>query len=165
MDLTAKQWEILEPLLPKPKMRADGRGRPWKDPHDVLNGILWVLRTGAHWRDLPSRYPPYQTCHRRFQAWCRDGTLEKILRALAEDLRERGKLDLTECFIDGSFAPAKKGVLASALPSGERGARLWQSQTALVFLSPFASEVLDRMRRDSSSGRSRDAGPESSPSA
>ena len=163
MDLTSEQWKVIEPLLPKPTTRSDGRGRPWRDPHDVLNGILWVLRTGAPWADLPAQYPPYQTCHRRFQKWCRDGTLEKVLRALAEDLRDRGKLDLQECFIDGSFVPAKKGGLASALPSGARGARLWQSQTALVFLSPFASEVLARMKPSSSSGPSPDAGPESSP--
>jgi transposase len=47
MDLTEPQWQILEPLLPKPRVREDGRGRPWRDPRDVLNGILWVRRTGA----------------------------------------------------------------------------------------------------------------------
>lgn len=67
MDLTDEQWEVLEPLIPNPPRRADGRGRPWRDSRDVLNGILWVLRTGAPWHDLPERYPPYQTCHRRFQ--------------------------------------------------------------------------------------------------
>jgi transposase len=77
--------------------RADGCGRPWQDSQAVLNGILWVLRTGAQWADLLERYPPYQICHRRFQRWVRDGTLERILEALARDLRdlkERGGLDL-----------------------------------------------------------------------
>jgi transposase len=60
MDLTEEQWEILEPLIPTPPRREDGRGRPWRDPRDVLNGILWILRTGAPWKDLPERYPPYQ---------------------------------------------------------------------------------------------------------
>jgi transposase len=69
MDLTHEQWEILEPLIPTPPRREDGRGRSWRDPRDVLNGILWILRTGAPWKDLPQRYPPYQTCHRRFQRW------------------------------------------------------------------------------------------------
>ena len=55
MDLTDEQWEILKPLIPDPPRRADGKGRPWRDPRDVLNGILWVLRTGAPWRDLPER--------------------------------------------------------------------------------------------------------------
>ena len=72
MDLTNEQWEVLEPLIPDPVRQADGRDRPWRDSRDVLNGLLWVLRTGALWRDLPERYPPYQTCHRRFQRWNED---------------------------------------------------------------------------------------------
>ena len=59
MNLADEQWEVLEPLVPEPSRRADGRGRPWRDSREVLNGILWVLRTGAPWRDLPGRYPPY----------------------------------------------------------------------------------------------------------
>lgn len=108
MDLTAEQWKIVESLLPRPRLREDGRERPWRDPQDVLNGIMWVLRTGAPWKDLPSRYPPYQTCHRRFQLWDRIGALEQVLKALAKDLMERGKLDLTETYVDGSFAPQKR---------------------------------------------------------
>lgn len=146
MDLTEPQWQILEPLLPKPRVREDGRGRPWRDPRDVLNAILWVLRTGAPWYDLPGRYPPYQTCHRRFQLWVRSGTLERVLHALAQDLKERGGLDLSECFIDGTFAPAKKGALPWERPSAAKGPRSWQWQTALVFLLPYASAVLRRMK-------------------
>ena len=62
---------IMEPLLPRPSRRPDGRGRPWRDPRDVLHGILWMPRTGASWKDLPDRYRPYQTSPRRFQQWCR----------------------------------------------------------------------------------------------
>jgi transposase len=51
---------------------------------DVLKGVIWVLRSGAPWADLPKRFPPYQTCHRRFQQWQREGVLDKILRVLAE---------------------------------------------------------------------------------
>src|SRR5712691_6702095 len=83
MDLTEKQWAVLGPLLPKPRLRKDRRGRPWRDPRDVLNGILWVLRTGSPWADLPERYPPYQTCHRRFQQWVRSGIMRGVLEALA----------------------------------------------------------------------------------
>ena len=150
MDLTEEQWAIIEPLLPKPRRRPDGRGRPRVEARAVLDGILWVLRTGAPWHDLPPRYPPYQTCHRRFQEWRRKGTLRSILRALAEDLHVRGRLDLSETFIDGTFAGAKKGGSASAKPSAARGPRSWQSQTALVFLSPFALEALRPTKRNSS---------------
>jgi transposase len=71
MDLTDDQWAIIQPLIPNPTKRFDGKGRPWKDPRqDVMNGILWILlSTGApYWYDMPDLYPPYQTCHhRRFQ--------------------------------------------------------------------------------------------------
>ena len=69
MDLTDAQYEILLPLLPEEDLVTGKRGRPWRDPRDILNGVLWVMRTVAPWKDLPSRYPPYQTCHRRFQQW------------------------------------------------------------------------------------------------
>ncbi len=82
MNLTAAQWRRISPLLPKPRLRPDGRGRPWRDPRDVLNGILWVMRTGAPWHDLPPRYPAYQTCHRRLLLWARNGTLAQVLNDL-----------------------------------------------------------------------------------
>ena len=52
MDLTDVQWAVLEPTF-RPRRRPDGRGRPWTDPRAVMNGVLWVLRTGAPWHDLP----------------------------------------------------------------------------------------------------------------
>ncbi|WP_170230029.1 IS5 family transposase [Polyangium fumosum] len=107
VDLTDPQWALLEPLIPAPRVRADRRGRPWKDAREVLNGILWILRTGARWADLPERYPSYQTCHRRFQQWSKDGTLERILYALAGDLRDRGQIDLSEAFVDAHPNPRK----------------------------------------------------------
>ena len=146
MDLTDEQWAIVEPLLPKPVKRADGKGRPRVDDRTILNGILWVMRTGAPWHDMPNRYPSYQTCHRRFQEWVRSGTFEKILRTLVEDAKERGDLDLTECFIDGTFVMAKKGAQGWEKPSGARVQSSWQWQMALVFLSPYPLEVLRRMK-------------------
>ena len=111
MDLKDEQWEAIRKFVPGPeRQRTTAKGgRPWRDPRDVLHGILWVLRTGAPWADMPGRYPPYATCFRRFQKWEREGVLDKILGALARDLHQRGKVDLTEAFIDGSHAGAKKG--------------------------------------------------------
>ena len=149
MDLTDAQWAFLEPHF-RPKRRKDGRGRPWQDTRAVLNGVLWVLRTSAPWHDLPARYPPYQTCHRRFQQWQRSGLFERLLQTLAEDLRDRGKLDLSEAFIDASFSSAKKGALVSALQNAAKAAKSWQSRTAMVFLSPCTWPALDRMKRSSS---------------
>lgn len=146
MDLTDEQWDVLAPLVPPPRVRKERRGRPWRDPRDVLNGILCILQTGAVWKDLPDRYPSSQTCHRRFQHWVESGTLEQVLLALARDLESRGGLDLSECFIDGTFAGGKKGAPSSGRPSAGRGPRSWRLQTALVFLSPWGSRALRRTK-------------------
>ena len=146
MDLTDKQWKVLEPLIPDPPRREDGRGRPWRDPRDVLNAILWILRTGAPWKDLPERYPPYQTCHRRFQKWIEEGVLGSVLETLAQDLKQRGEIDLSECYIDGTFVVAKKGGRELERLSGAKVRNSWRFQTALLFLSPSTQRVLARTR-------------------
>ena len=145
-ELTDEQWEVLEPLFPELVPREDGRGRPLKDTRAVLSGVLWILRTGAPWHDLPARFPPYQTCQRRFQEWVRAGVFRRILEALAEDLRSRGKVDLSECFVDAAFIAAKKGALQWAPPSGAKVRRSWRFQTALLFLSPSTQRVLRRTK-------------------
>lgn len=153
MDLTDQQWDAIRPFIPDPEVLRTGEkgGRPWRDPRDVLNAILWVLRTGAPWADLPRRYPPPQTCHRRFQKWVKEGVLEAVLRGLAENLRERGQLDLTEAYVDGSHAGAKRGGLSLEQLAAARRPRSWQWQTALAFLSPLGLRVVRAMSRRSSS--------------
>ena len=66
-ELTDAAWAVLAPLLPP----GGKRGKPWQDHRRVINGILWKLRTGAPWRDLPERYGPWQTCYDRFVRWRR----------------------------------------------------------------------------------------------
>ena len=80
--MTEEQWEMIEPVL-RPASPAVRRGRPWQEAQAVLDGVFWVLGTGAQWRELPETYPPYQTCHRRFQQWIRDGKLVEARRRLA----------------------------------------------------------------------------------
>jgi hypothetical protein len=72
--------------------------------------------------------------------------MDTILQVLARDLKERGGLDVKECFIDGTFVAAKKGAMAWERPSGAKVRNSWQWQTALVFQSPYASQVLARMK-------------------
>ena len=120
MDLTNEQWEVVSAMLPPDPVRADLRGRPWTDRRKTLDGVLWILRTGAPWKDLPARYGKYQTVHRRFQNWVRSGVLEQVLLAVAQDLKDRSGLDLRECFIDGTFVPAKKGALRRKDQARER---------------------------------------------
>jgi transposase len=146
MDLTDTLWDLHQPLNPAPPRRPDGRGRPWADNRQLLNGMLWVLRTGAQWEDLPRRYGTKSTCHRRFQQWVDAGVFERILAVLADDLHARGDLDLSECFVDATFASAKKGDLPSGRPAGARAARSWQWQTALVFLSPSTLQLLRQVK-------------------
>ena len=74
-ELTDRAWEQIAPLLPE----NGGRGKQWKDHRQVVNGILWKLRTGSPWRDLPERYGRWQTCYDRFARWRRDGTWERLL--------------------------------------------------------------------------------------
>ncbi|WP_267715641.1 IS5 family transposase [Streptomyces sp. CoH17] len=74
-ELTDAAWERIAPLLPG----VDGRGRPWRDHRQVINGLLWRLRTGAPWRDLPERYGPWQTAYERFARWEADGTWARLL--------------------------------------------------------------------------------------
>lgn len=153
MELTKDQWDLVEPLLPKQDRSGNRMGRPRVEARAVLEGILWVLRTGAPWKDMPSRFPAYQTCHRRYQQWVEEGVIDAILQALARDLETRGRIDLSEGFIDGSFASAKKGALVSAKPNAARAPNSWQLRTAMVFLSPYPLEVLRRMKLPSSRKR------------
>ena len=146
MELTNEQWNRIEPIIASLTPIKDPRGRKPRDPREVMNGILWILRTGAPWKDLPQRYPPYQTCHRWFQQWVRDGIFQRIAQELVEDLYERGQIDIREAFIDGCFAPAKKGVLLLARQIAAKAPRSWPSQTLVVFLSPLTWKALRPMK-------------------
>ncbi len=146
-ELSDPQWEQIEPIL-RPKRRPDGRGRPWQDTRAVLNGVLRILGTGAQWRELPEKYPRFQTCHRRFQQCVRGGRLERALRLLARHLH--GQLDLQEGFVDATFASAKKGALQSAPRAEVRGRRSSLSPLIIVFLSPSVCKALRPMQVSSS---------------
>src|ERR1700678_232411 len=79
-ELTDEEWERIAPLLPP--THPDKPGHPWTDHRPVLNGILWILRTGAPWEDLPERYPPKSTCNDRLRRWKHDGTWDRIFQEI-----------------------------------------------------------------------------------
>ena len=137
MDLTKAQWDLIAPIIKSAEPQRLISGSPRVSDELIINGVLWVCRTGAPWKDMPGRYPPYQTCHRRYQEWVKKGVWVKTLSKLATDLKNRGKMDLAETFIDGSFAAAKKGAPELEKLSVARAPRSWQLSTAMVFLSPF----------------------------
>src|ERR1700751_2514731 len=107
--LTDEQWERIRKHFPEEHI-ADGRpGRKPVPARHVLEAVLWILNTGAQWHMLPQCYPNYKTVHRRFQNWCHDEVLRRVLTDIANELREKGVLDEEECFIDATFAMAKGG--------------------------------------------------------
>lgn len=131
--LTDEKWAKVEPLLPKPKVNKKG-GRPWVDNRKVFEGILWILRTGAPWSELPKQYSSASTCWRRLRDWEEQDVWVSAWRAFLAELDERGQLDWSEAFVDGSFAPAKKGARASGQPRGARVRSGWWWLTAKEFL-------------------------------
>lgn len=102
-DLTNEQWERIQPLLPK---QQTNRGRPARDHRTLLNGILWVLRTGAPWRDLPDRYAKWTTTYSRFQRWRKSGIWDKMFAQLQADLEREGNVDWEIHFIDSTTVRA-----------------------------------------------------------
>jgi len=105
--LTEAQWKKIAPLLPKPPKQRKG-GRPWIENRRVLEGILWILRSGARWQDLPEKFPHPSTCWRRLRDWEERGVWLSIWRTFLSELNERQQLKWSESFLDGSFASAKK---------------------------------------------------------
>src|SRR5207245_1218121 len=103
MMLNDRQWSRIEDLFPPPQRRKDRRGRPWASNRACRAGILWVLRTGARWRDLPPEYPSGPTCWRRLQRWQDQGVWLRACREVLADLDRRKLLDWNEAFLDATF--------------------------------------------------------------
>jgi transposase len=113
-ELTDEQWGFVKELLPE---RA-GTGRPRADLRSVLNGILWILRTGAPWRDLPERYGRWQSVYHWFNLWGRDGTWDLILDELQIRLDREGRIDWDLWCVDGTNIRASR----AAAGGGKKGA-------------------------------------------
>ena len=98
-ELTDTQWERLRPLLP---LQKPWTGRPNKNHRTIINGILWVLRTGAPWRDLPKRYGSWKTVSSRFYRWRTAGIWRQILEMLQQRADGQGKLDWSLHYVDST---------------------------------------------------------------
>jgi transposase len=81
-DINDEEWQRIAPLLPELRPRSELRGRPLANTRSVLNGVLWVMYSGATWSAMPRKYPSYQTCHRRFKAWYESGVLKRVMEQL-----------------------------------------------------------------------------------
>lgn len=123
-ELTNRQWERLQPLLPPQKPKT---GRPGTDHRRLLNGILWLLRTGAPWRDLPERYGPWATVASRFYRWRKAGIWARLFTAVQQQADARGDLDWDIHYVDGTIIRAHQHA-AGAHKSSADAEALGRSQ-------------------------------------
>lgn len=138
--VTDEQWKKLGKLLPQEKPGKRG-GRPWADNRAVFEGILWILRSGARWKDLPPEYPSPATCWRRLNKWEQEGVWERVWQQYLRELDSRDLLGWQETFIDATFFPAKRGVSKSATLAKGRAQSSWWWQAAAVFQSEFTRRL------------------------
>jgi transposase len=106
-ELTDEQWALVEPYIPVSKART---GRPAANRRIVLNGIFWLLHTGAPWRDLPERFGPWQTVYHHFAKWRREGVFARIVETLQVKLDRRGLIDWDLWCIDGANVRAARAA-------------------------------------------------------
>lgn len=139
-ELTDEQWTVIAPLIRASATNSSRRGRPARNPREVLSGILWVLRYDARWQDLPERFPSHQTCNRRFKQWKRDDTLRNVLEALEKDLRDRGGFEVTAWL--HNYQLTHDGEQHN---NGANGCS-WQQRTAMLFLSRSMLLLLHRLK-------------------
>ena len=117
--LTDEQWQRIAPHLPERPPSPKG-GRPRADDRECLEGILWLLRSGARWQDIPVDLPSGSTCWRRLREWAGEGVLQDVQAILIADLHDLGRIDLDELLADATFIRAKKGATTSARPRSAR---------------------------------------------
>jgi transposase len=110
-ELTDEQYELICDLLP-----ANGkRGGQWNDHRVTLNGIFWILHSGAQWREMPERYGKWKSVYDRFNRWRKNGTIDRMLQRLQMKLDKEGRIDWDLWCIDGTNVRASR----SAAGAGE----------------------------------------------
>ena len=131
-ELLDEQWEVIQPLLP---VHTATTGRPARDPRTMLNAMLWVLRTGAPWRDLPERFGPWQSAYHYFNAWRKAGLFDRLLEALQIRLDAAGQIDWDLWCVDGSSVRASRAAAGapkkvSAVTRTSRATTPWAARAA-----------------------------------
>jgi transposase len=105
-ELTDEQYEMIRGLLP-----VNGkRGGQWNDHRTTLNGMFWILHTGAQWREMPERYGKWKSAYDRFNRWRKNGTIDKILQRLQVRLDKDGRIDWDLWCIDGTNVRASRSA-------------------------------------------------------
>ena len=111
-ELTDEQWELVKPVLPR--QREGGPGRKPADPRKMLNGMMWILKTGAPWRDLPERLGPWQTVYHHFNEWRKQSIYDRIIEALLIRLDGNGQIDWDLWCVDGSSTRASRAAAGAS---------------------------------------------------
>ena len=115
-EVSDAQWQAIASLLPPE--RNGMRGRPWADNRIVLNGIVWILRAGAPWKDLPERYGSKSTAQRRLSRWQQDGTWQKILAELQKGGEPHSNVVWFDCSLDSSSVKAHQHAAGARKQKG-----------------------------------------------
>jgi transposase len=118
-ELAERLWERVRPLLPPEPPKPRG-GRPRADDRACFFAILFVLRSGCRWRDLPDTFPSAPTCWRRHRDWTNEGVWEKVWELTLTELNDGGQLDTSELCLDATFVEARKGGSRSSAPRAAR---------------------------------------------
>jgi len=105
--LTDEQWQLIQPLIPRHTART---GRPPRDRRLMLDGIFWILGTGAPWRDLPDRFGPWQTVYDHFRKWRKSGVFAQIIQTLQIKLDRQGLIDWDLWCVDGASVRATRAA-------------------------------------------------------
>jgi transposase len=112
-ELTDDGWERIAPLLP-----VQRRGGKWAEHRTVLNGMFWVLNSGAPWRDMPERYGEWETVYGRYRRWTREGLFDRILNALHVTLDDQGRIDWSVFDVDGTNIRAHRSAAGASKKTG-----------------------------------------------
>ena len=131
-ELTNEQWRLIRDLFPRPNTR---RGNP-RHPRRLLDGVFWILRTGAPWRDLPDRYGPWRTVWRRFDQWRRQERLGRVKEGLLAHLNRVGELDWELWCVDGTSIRAARCASGAGKGGARRSRRTTPSDGHVVVGEP-----------------------------
>lgn len=114
-ELTDEQWEKIEAMFPANRSK---RGGQWQEHRKVMNGMLWILCSGAPWRDLPERYGKWKTVYDRFRRYRIEGFFDKVLAKLQVQLNEEGLIDFHLWHIDSTTVRAHKSAAGAGIKRG-----------------------------------------------
>jgi transposase len=131
-ELTDEQWALVEKHFVRRKRKT---GRPRRDPRVMLNGVMWILATGAPWRDLPERFGPWQTVYHHFRVWRKTGLFARVIEDLQIKLDKDGLIDWDLWCVDGASVRAARAAAGadkkvSAATSTSPKTTLWAAAEA-----------------------------------